>query len=342
LLWFAKRIRPFASSVVLGMLPCPDLLARYRMRRTARQLVSLRVWPGMEATSVEAAQLAMLRLLWLQRQTRRAVRGRHREAAIMLARACVETLLLGLYCLREPKAVQQLNGASIRAGGNAIACLGTAGIVPADVIAECVAALGTSRSPLKVWDMVLAIDAANDNTAARYMYQAFYVPLSEFTVHANGGTLMRHVRRHDKLASRPLRASSRRSPVRVADGVTALLAAAIAADSGKPHQKLVAYAERHNQRALLPIAFIGITGLGGVFKPRRLPEIIKTARATYNYLWHGQAAADSLDERTAYVKAQYGAMIDAEAIGLPAGALDPFIAFVAAKLAGLVSETEAA
>ena len=47
----------------------------------------------------------MLRLLWLQRQTRRAVRGRHREAAAMLARASVEMLFLGMYCLAVPEAV---------------------------------------------------------------------------------------------------------------------------------------------------------------------------------------------------------------------------------------------
>jgi hypothetical protein len=66
----------------------------------------------MNAASADVAQLAMLRLLWLQRETRRAVRARHREAAVMLARASVETLLLGLYCLREKKAVDQLNAAS--------------------------------------------------------------------------------------------------------------------------------------------------------------------------------------------------------------------------------------
>jgi hypothetical protein len=40
----------------------------------------------------------MLRLLYLQREIHRAVRGRHREASIMLARASVETLLTGLWC----------------------------------------------------------------------------------------------------------------------------------------------------------------------------------------------------------------------------------------------------
>jgi hypothetical protein len=76
--WFIKRIAPYLRIVILGMLPCPDPVSRYRMRRAARRLVTLRTWPGMDATSEQAAQLAMLRLLSLQRQARRAVRGRHR------------------------------------------------------------------------------------------------------------------------------------------------------------------------------------------------------------------------------------------------------------------------
>jgi hypothetical protein len=89
--------------------PYPDLIGRSRMRHGARKLVQLRTWPDMAATSDQAAQLALLRLLWLQRQTRCAVRGRHREAAAMLARASLETLLLGLYCNRVPDAISQLH-----------------------------------------------------------------------------------------------------------------------------------------------------------------------------------------------------------------------------------------
>jgi len=103
----------------------------------------------MEATSVEAAQLAMLRLLWLQRQTRRAVRGRHREAAAMLARASVEMLFLGSYCLRVPEAVSQLHAGNLKALGDGFAYIEETGIVPAQVVHDCVARLGepSNRSP---------------------------------------------------------------------------------------------------------------------------------------------------------------------------------------------------
>jgi hypothetical protein len=130
----------------------------------------------------------------------------------MLARACVETLFLGLYCLREPKAVGQLHSANIKAVGDAFAYFEDAGIVPADVIRECAARLGKPGPAPKVWRMAEAIDEANRNAAARDIYRRLYVPLSNFTVHANGGTLMRHVRRGDKLTCRPSRAWNRRRP----------------------------------------------------------------------------------------------------------------------------------
>jgi hypothetical protein len=47
--------------------------------------------------------------------------------------------------------------------------------------------------------MADAIDKANVNKAARGIYGRLYGPLSNFTVHASGGTLMRHVRRGGRL-----------------------------------------------------------------------------------------------------------------------------------------------
>jgi hypothetical protein len=334
--WFAKRIWPHARPVILGILPCPDLASRLRMRRTARGLVTLRTWPGMDATSLQAAQLAMLRLLWLQRQTRRAVRGRHREAAIMLARASTETLILGLYCLHEPKAVSQLHAANIKALGDAFAYFESLGIVPADVIRECAKKLGEPRPAPKVWRMAQAVDVANGNAAARDIYSRLYVPLSHFTVHASGGTLLRHVRRADKLSTRPSQPWNRRSPARVADAATAILAAALAGRAGKAHEKILRYASRHSERAIMPVAVMGLGGLGGQSKHSLVTTIISAARPVremYDYLWHGEGSAHTLTERTAYVRGHFAAMLDATELDLPEGLLDPFIDYVADMLA---------
>jgi hypothetical protein len=338
-LWFIKRIAPYLRPVILGMLPCPDLVSRYRMRRAARRLVTLRTWPGMDATSAQASQLAMLRLLSLQRQARRAVGGRHREAAAMLARASVETLLLGIYCLRVPEAVAQLQAGNSKALGDALAYVEEVDIVPAEVIRQCAARLGEpSRRYLGAWDLVEAIDKANGNTGARSIYRRFYVPLSNFTVHASGGTLLRHVRRNGKLARRPSRSWNRRSPARVADAAAGLLAADLAQHAGRPHERLLAYANKHLDRTLMPMAVMAFTGMGGSVQIRRVRETAKIAREVFIYLWHGAAAADPLDVRIEHVRERFAAMLDIGELDIAEGSLDPFIDYVADKLARAVPE----
>ncbi len=339
--WIVKRAAPYLRAAILGFLPCPDLVSRHKMRRAAHGLVSLRTWPDMEATSAETAQLVMMRLLWLQRQTRRAVRGRHREAAAMLARASVEALFLGLYCLRVPEAVTQLHADNIKALGDGLAYVEEADIVPAQVIRDCVARLGEpSRSYLRVWDMVKAIDEANGNKTARSVYRRLYVPLSNFTVHASGGTLLRHVRRDGRLRWRPSRSWTRRSPARVADTAAGLLAADLAQRAGRPHEKLLAYANKHMNRTLMPMAVMAFTGAGGSVRPRRVRENIRLAKEVYTYLWTGPATADPVDVRATYVRERFAHMLDFGDLDIPQGTMDPFIDYIAEEFARAVPAAE--
>ena len=333
-----RALTTFLWGVVVSVLPCPDLTSRYRMRREAYRLVTLRTWPGMAADSGEAAQLAMLRLLWLQRETHRAVRGRHREASAMLARASVEGLFLGLYCLRVPGAIAKLHADNLKALGDGLAYLEEADIAPGQVIRECVARLGSPSSRyLTVWDMVKAIDEANGNEAARSIYRRLYVPLSNYTVHANGGTLLRNVRRNGKLHRRPSRSLARRSPARVADAATGLLAADLAQRSSRPNQKLLAYANRHYSRTLMPMAVMAFTGTGASLRLRRVGEIIKLTMDVYTYIRNGRAAADSVEERAAFVRERFAQILDFKSDPeIPEDALDPFINFIAEKLANAV------
>jgi hypothetical protein len=338
-LWFARSVWPFARLAILGMLPCPDLPARLRMRRTAHSLVTLQDWPGKSATSQHAAQLAMLRLLWLQRQTRRAVRSRQREASVMLARASVETLLLGLFCLRDATAIVVLDAAALKGMGDALAFLEDTGVAPEAVIRECIARLGQpAKKHVQPWDMVAAIDAANGNKSARGIYRQFYVPLSNFSVHAGGASLMRHVGRRDRVSERPSRSWNRRSPARVADAAAAILAAALAQDAGKDPARLIAYADRHGQRALFPVAVMGLSSMPGALGPRRLLRTIREVRSGYDYLHHGAAAAESLTARTARIREQFASVLDFKGTGIPAGSLDPFIDYVADLLARSVDD----
>jgi hypothetical protein len=332
---FAKAVASFLWGVVASFLPCTDLASRYRMRREAYRLVTLRTWPGMAAKSGEAAQLAMLRLLWLQRQTHRAVRGRHKEASAMLARASVEGLLLGLYCLRVPGAIAKLHADNLKALGDGLAYLEEADIAPEQVIRDCVARLGSpSDKYLTAWGLVKAIDDANGNKAARSIYRRLYIPLSNYTVHANGGTLLRHVRRDGRLHRRPSRSLARRSPARVADAAAGFLAADLARRAGKPEKTLLAYADRHYSRTLMPMVVMAFSGMGSSLRPQRVWEIIKLIIDVYTYINNGRAMADSIEERVAYVRERFAQILNFEDDPeIPDDALEPFIDYVADKLA---------
>jgi hypothetical protein len=190
--------------------------------------------------------------------------------------------------------------------------------------------------------MAKTVDSANANAAARDICSRFYVPLSHFTVHAGGGTLIRHVRRGDSLSARPSRAWNRRSPARAADGMTGIFAAALAQEAGKPTEELLGYAGRHIDRAIMPVAAMGLGGHGGVGQGRiviaRILGATAPARDVYDYLWHGRAAADPLGVRTAYVRDYFARMLDTSGLDVPAGTLDPFIDYIADKMARTVPE----
>lgn len=112
-LWPAAR--PYVRTLMLSALPVPDLPSRHKVRRAARGLGrGCSPWPGMEASGADAARLALLRLLYLQKATRRAVRTRQDEAATMLARVAIETYIAGLYCLYEPGAVARLQNGGLK------------------------------------------------------------------------------------------------------------------------------------------------------------------------------------------------------------------------------------
>ena len=108
-------VRQLAWMILRCVLPYPDLARRARIRRDAFRLVTRNPWPGEGATGTDAAHLALLRTLWLQRETRRAVRSRRDEAAALLARAALEAYILGAYCLYAEDAVKILVAADNRA-----------------------------------------------------------------------------------------------------------------------------------------------------------------------------------------------------------------------------------
>jgi hypothetical protein len=245
-----RQARPF----LIGALPVADLPSRYRVRRLAVNLIECDPWPGMAATGEDAAQLDILRLRWLQRDTRRAVRSRQAEAATMLARASIETLITGLYCLHEQDAVAKLQAENLRNLPLLLKFLTDAGVIPASVLDECIRRLGygePARGPT-VEAMAVVVDKSLGMRAAVDLYDRFYRPSSTFIMHGGRLSLLRHVRSDDRLTRRPARTWARRSPTRNSDACLGALTATMARRAGRPSQLADKYTKRHFDRTLPP------------------------------------------------------------------------------------------
>ncbi len=117
----------------------------------------------------------------------------------------------------------------------------------------------------------------------------------------------------------------------MADAAVGFLAADLAAPP--LNEKLLAYANKHMSRALMPMAVMAFTGLGSSARPGRIRKNVRQATEVYTYLWTGPAALDSVDVRAAYVRERFASMFDFEDSDIPEDALDPFIDYIAEKLA---------
>lgn len=187
---------------VRGLLPYPDLRRRIRMRRAGFSLVTCKRWPGDDATGEEAAQLALLRLLWLQRLVRRAVRARRSEEAAHLARSAVDACIIGLYCLHWGTAVADLSAANNSAARRVARYVTEIGLMSEAAVDAAAQALGDQgRDPnLRQWAQWL--EREKGLWIAPRLYTAYYVPLSHFFSHTNAFTLTRHVGPDDRLRRR--------------------------------------------------------------------------------------------------------------------------------------------
>jgi hypothetical protein len=254
----------------------------------------------------------------------------------MLARSSIETCILGLYCLHEDGAVAHLQAANIKALRDIVRYLRDAGHVPAEMMERYVAALGESRRGPKVWDMVKRVEQATGHSGALSLYQRFYVPTSNFFVHANAGSLLRHVGADDKLTRRPGRAWTRCSPARVADTCTGILASAVAERTGRPGMGFARYANKHLDRALTPLAVLAGAGRGQSVKLRQPGQMrcqLRTFMSMGAYTWSGQAASDPIEVRTTRIREALAELLPAAALDIPPAAFDPYLDHLAATLA---------
>lgn len=293
-------------AVVLGpvlkaTLPYPDLRRRRQIRREARRLVTRDPWPGNDATRVQLAQLALIRALWLQRETRRA--ARHGEAAALLARAALETCFVGLYCLYADDPLTAMQGGNARAMRRMLANLGHGDIITDDVLTAMEAEIGGNG---KLPDMRKTAEAiAKALKGAPFpinLYWRMYVPLSEFFVHANGISLLRHVGAEGKILDEPAYPWARRCALRIADGCMGLLAAAIAHAEGHPSERLGKYADDHMVRALAPLAVISGKGFFRSFGPAKVAALVKGVVDLRAYNISGRADSDTWEDRARFIR----------------------------------------
>ena len=193
----------FAWAGVRGLLPYPDIPRRIRMRRTAFKLVTCRRWPGDDATGTDAAQLALLRLLWLQRRVRRAVRSRSTEEAAYLARAMVDACIVGLYCLHSGTAVADLSAANNSAARRVLGYLADGDFISQSAIDAAAGTLGEHGRDPNLRKLAEWLEKETGLWIAPKLYAAYYVPLSHFFAHTNAFTLTRHVQPDDTVRRRP-------------------------------------------------------------------------------------------------------------------------------------------
>jgi hypothetical protein len=176
----------FAWNTLRAVLPYPDLPRRVWMRHRAFRLVTIKRWPDDDAViGSDVAQVALLRALYLQRLARRAVRWRHREEAALLARAAIDNVLVGLYCLHHADAVKELTGGEHLAIRRVTAYLTRDdGLFSREALLNAADALGERGHDLNLKDVAEWLNREKGLVIALQLYEGYYSALSHFFPHS--------------------------------------------------------------------------------------------------------------------------------------------------------------
>ncbi|MHB8289683.1 MAG: hypothetical protein ACYDEY_10680 [Acidimicrobiales bacterium] len=277
------RLRTLAWNLIRGVLPYPDIFRRQRIRTAARELVRCDPWPGNDATALQMTELSLLRALWIQRSTHRALRWRQVEAAALLARTAVENCITGLYLLYAEDPMDKLRGENSLAIKRLFQYLLDCGVVTQGLIDTARDSVGGSGQLPSVSKMADVVANAAKYELTRDLYGRFYVPLSTLFAHGNGLALLRHVRSDASLRDRPVYPWARRSAVRTADACVGILALAVATRSGLAVDEFANYANAHMKRALVPLPIMAGQGRWTSIRLRLVPQAIRELRAGIEY-----------------------------------------------------------
>lgn len=256
-----SELAAIARRIMRSCLPVPDFRQRQAIRSAARDLRDFETWPGEDATGEQAAVVALTRLLGLQRETRRASSLRQREAAALLGRTCIETCLMGLYCLDAQRAVERIDQGVAKSVRQLLSFLLEGDFLPPGVLEAALETLGVTKSPPTANELVQGIVNDSVKGTAETLYSRYYEPLSMFYAHASGMALQRHLSADNSVLETARPAWSRRSAVRIADATVGVLAAQIADTKGIDDHAFARYAEKHLDLALPPLLVVFGDGL---------------------------------------------------------------------------------
>jgi hypothetical protein len=200
-------------------------------------------------------QLAILRSLDLQRLTRASTRLRQHEAASLLARASIETAIVGMWAMCDDSAIKVLSKDNAYSVEKLMMPLVGSLFLPPDAIKTAVAKFGTPhrffiRTPLN------AIKEAKGSPAAQSLYDIYYAHLSAFFGHGTGPSLMRHVGWDDHLKDKASFPWAKRSPAHLADACLGALCIVAAGPEHSDRKLFTRYAVYHDQRTALPLGAI--------------------------------------------------------------------------------------
>jgi len=279
-----------------GFLPYPDPRRRRVARRAARELISRAPWPGDDATPIEIAQLALLRLLWLQREAHRC-RRRQAELLAFLARAAVETCITGLYWIYGEDHIDRARGDNAKSFRRLMSPLADGDPITPELVNEVAATIGSGTDLPNLLARAELVTEKSGNANAEDLYRRLYIPLSTFVAHPSGMALLRHVNADDGLIEVPSSIWTARAARHALDACMAILAVEIAEQTKRPAAVLNVYGNAHMERTIAPLAiFLG----GAVWRNLRPTRIVRTMRpmaGLWRYYRSGRAALDDYPSR---------------------------------------------
>ncbi|MGA2037615.1 MAG: hypothetical protein ABSH04_08550, partial [Acidimicrobiales bacterium] len=254
-------------------------------------------WSGLDATSRQAAELALLRLLDLEDQTRHSSRLHQYEGAALLARTAIDACITGMLCLYVPDAISRLNADNAQSLKNMMAYLADIGVLSEQAISVAVGLIGIPHRLESLDKLLEEVQKVGSPIGASQLYKRVYRPTSSFFAHGSGLAILRHVDRNDQIRDKPSYPWAKRSPAHTSDACVGLLAALLAGPEHPDFKLFSEFADWHCSRVAPVVMAIGGKGILQTVHVSRVPAAIGALRNLVKYFDSELAIRDSLDTR---------------------------------------------